>query len=422
VAEIPAILILVGLAAYTVLGGADFGAGFWELTARGKRGAKLREHTHRSMAPVWEANHVWLIFVLVMAWTCYPEAFASIVSTLTIPLFVAGVGIILRGASYALRAGSATPREEGAISLLFAFSSILTPFALGLVVGGIASGRVPVGNAAGDEITSWLNGTSLLIGVLAVATAAYIAAVYLAADARRVGDEEVAEAFRARALAAGVVAGALALAGPFVLNSDAPDIYDGLTSGAGLVALIASAVAGVVALALVARRRYDLARVAAATAVVAIVGGWGLAQEPYILLPSLTVEQAAAGDTTITAVLIGFAVGALILIPSLAYLFRLVLSGRFDPATAPWPEPGPFGGPDEATANAKPDAHSSLRATLTAGAVTAVGAGITFVTDGSLRSVGVALMLGGAVACFVTVASLAEDEPSDSTFPTPGRD
>jgi len=416
-AEIPIILILVGLAAYTVLGGADFGAGLWELTARGERGSALRDHTHRSMAPVWEANHVWLIFVLVMAWTCYPEAFGSIVSTLTIPLFVAGVGIILRGAGYALRAGSSTPREEGRISLLFAFSSILTPFALGLVVGGIASGRVPVGNAQGDEITSWFNATSLLIGVLAVATAAYLAAVYLAADARRLGSDDVAEAFRTRALVAGVVAGILAAAGPFVLSSDAPDIYDGLTSGAGLVALLASGVAGVAALALVATRRYGAARVAAAAAVAAIVAGWGLAQQPEIL-PGLTIDEAAASDTTITAVLIGFAAGLAILVPSLVYLFRLVLSGRFDPAA---PRPGPSLA-DEAAAAADPSAHSSLRTTLATGAVTAIGAGVTFVSEGPLRSVGVALMIGGAVACFLAVASLDEVEPSALPFPTPERD
>ena len=414
-AEIPIVLILVGLAAYTVLGGADFGAGLWELTARGERGAALRDHTHRSMAPVWEANHVWLIFVLVMAWTCYPEAFSSIVSTLTIPLFVAGVGIILRGSSYALRAGSATPREEGRISLLFAFSSVLTPFALGLVVGGIASNRVPVGNAQGDEITSWFNGTSLLIGVLAVATAAYLAAVYLAADARRMDSEDVAEAFRKRALIAGVVAGILAAAGPFILNSDAPDIYDGLTSGAGLVALLASGAAGVTALALVAKRRYGAARIAAATAVAAIVAGWGLAQQPEIL-PGLTIDEAAASDTAITAVLIGFAVGLLILVPSLLYLFRLLLSGRFDPATAPWPGPASA---DEAAASADPNAHSSLRTALITGAVTALGAGITFVSDGPLRSVGVALMLVGAVACFLAVASLDEAESPAVPFPSP---
>ncbi|HEU0019609.1 MAG TPA: cytochrome d ubiquinol oxidase subunit II [Thermoleophilaceae bacterium] len=416
-AEIPIVLILVGLAAYTVLGGADFGAGLWELTARGERGSALRDHTHRSMAPVWEANHVWLIFVLVMAWTCYPEAFGSIASTLTIPLFVAGVGIILRGAAYALRAGTTTPREEGAISLLFALSSILTPFALGLVVGGIASGRVPVGNAQGDEITSWWNGTSLLIGVLAVATAAYLAAVYLAADARRIGSDDVAEAFRTRALVAGLVAGALAAAGPFILSSDAPDIYDGLTSGAGLVALLASGVAGVAALALVVTRRYGAARLVAAAAVAAIVAGWGLAQRPEIL-PGLTIDEAAASDTTITAVLIGFAVGLLILAPSLAYLFRLLLTGRFDPATAPQPGPAPA---DAAAAAADPTAHSSLRTTLITGAVTALGAGITFVSNGPLRSIGVALMLGGAFACFLAVASLDEADPPAVPFPTPER-
>jgi len=401
-AEIPAILILAGLAAYTVLGGADFGAGLWELTARGKRGERLRAHTHRSMAPVWEANHVWLIFVLVMAWTCYPEAFASIVSTLTIPLFVAGIGIILRGAAYAVRAGVGSPREEGAVSVLFALSSILTPFALGLVVGGIASGRVPVGNAAGDEITSWLNGTALLIGVLAVATSAYLAAVYLAADARRIGDREMEDAFRSRALGAGLVAGVLALAGPFVLSSDAPDLYDGLTSGLGLVALLGSGAFGIAALALVATRRFEPARYAAAAAVAAIVAGWGIAQEPYIL-PGLTLDQAAAGDATITAVLIGFGAGALLLIPSLAYLWRMVLSGRFDPAAPLPPEPAvAVGGRPHAEA-------TSLRTALLCGGVTAIGAAITFVTTGGVpRIVGLVLMLGGAVACFMAVATLDE--------------
>ena len=417
-AEIPIVLILVGLAAYTVLGGADFGAGLWELTARGERGAALRDHTHRSMAPVWEANHVWLIFVLVMAWTCYPEAFGSIVSTLTIPLFVAGIGIILRGAAYALRAGTTTTREEGAVSLLFALSSILTPFALGLVVGGIASGRVPVGNAQGDEITSWANSTALLIGALAVATSAYLAAVYLAADARRIGSSEVAEAFRARALVAGVVAGALAVAGPFVLDADAPDLYAGLTSGAGLVALLASGVAGVAALALVVNRRYGAARVAAAAAVAAIVAGWGIAQEPEIL-PGLTIQQAAASDATIEAVLIGFGAGLLILVPSLLYLFRLVLSGRFDPATGPQPGPSPA---DMATAHADPSAHSSLRTTLIVGGVTALGAAVTFVSEDPVpRGIGVAVMVCGAVACFLAVASLDETEQPAVPFPTPDR-
>src|SRR3954470_3594450 len=190
---IPLIFALIGLAFYTVLGGADFGAGFWELTAgKGRQAEVVREHAHAAMAPVWEANHVWLIFVLTVVWTAYPEAFGAIASTLSIPLFIAAIGIIFRGAAYALRAGSSTPRESRTIDTVTAVASIITPFALGAAVGGIASGRVPVGNAAGDLVTSWVNPTSILIGVLAVITAAYLAAVYLAADAVRLGKSDLA--------------------------------------------------------------------------------------------------------------------------------------------------------------------------------------------------------------------------------------
>src|SRR5690242_14224982 len=155
-------MILVGLAAYAVLGGADYGAGAWTiLSGTDARGRRLRDHARHAMGPVWEANHVWLIFVLVVCWTAYPVAFGSITSTLAIPLFIAAVGIILRGASYALRGQLDEAPGRGLVENLFALSSILTPFALGTVVGGIASGRVPVGNAAGDPITSWLNPTSI---------------------------------------------------------------------------------------------------------------------------------------------------------------------------------------------------------------------------------------------------------------------
>ena len=141
-ADVPLILMLVGLAAYAVLGGADFGAGFWQLGGGpGERGRTIREHAHHAMGPVWETNHVWLIFVLVICWTAYPTAFASITSTLSVPLFIAGIGIVLRGTTYALRSGTATPREQRLVEVVFAVSSILTPFALGAVIGGIASGR-----------------------------------------------------------------------------------------------------------------------------------------------------------------------------------------------------------------------------------------------------------------------------------------
>src|SRR4051812_47971455 len=238
---IPLIFALIGLAFYTVLGGADFGAGFWELTAgKGRQAEVVREHAHAAMAPVWEANHVWLIFVLTVVWTAYPTAFGSIASTLSIPLFIAAVGIIFRGVSYALRAGAVGARELSAIDTTFSLSSVLTPFALGTAVGGIASGRVPVGNAAGSQFSSWLNPTSLLSGVLAVATAAYLAAVFLCADATRVDDQDLEEQFRRRALGAGVATGLIAFAGLGVVAGDADRIFRGLTSGLGLAALVVS--------------------------------------------------------------------------------------------------------------------------------------------------------------------------------------
>src|SRR4051812_26688200 len=337
---IPLVFAVIGLAFYTVLGGADFGAGFWQLTAgKGRQAQAVREHAHAAMAPVWEANHVWLIFVLTVVWTAYPTAFGSIASTLSIPLFVAAVGIIFRGVAYALRAGARGPRELGAIDTVFSLSSVLTPFALGTAVGGIASGRVPVGNAAGSQFSSWLNPTSLLVGVLAVTTAAYLAAVFLCADATRLGDQGLEEQFRRRALGAGLVAGVIALAGLAVVAGDADRIFHRLTTGVGLTGLVISLVAGVSTLALVWRRQYELSRYGAAVAVAAIIAGWALAQSP-LFLPRLTIEAAAAPRATLIAVTVAVLGGAVILFPSLALLFRLVLSGRLAEG-GEWVEPSP---------------------------------------------------------------------------------
>lgn len=332
-AELPLLLAVAGLTAYAVLGGADFGAGFWFLiSGRGEKRQRIREFTYNAMGPVWEANHVWLIFVLVVFWTAYPVAFASIASTLAVPLFIATIGVIMRGTAYALRSGDPSPRQDSAIGLVFSLSSVLTPFALGAAAGGIASGRVPVGNAEGDLVTSWLNPISVLIGVLAVATAAYMSAVFLAADAARQHDEGLTRAFQRRALIVGVLAGAIALVGLEVLRQDASELFEELTTGRGIVALIASVGAGIATLALVARRRFEPARYTAAAAVAAVIAGWGLAQSPT-LLPGLTVHEAAAEDSTLIALLVGLGIGAFILIPSLFALFKLVLTGRFDPGT-----------------------------------------------------------------------------------------
>jgi cytochrome bd ubiquinol oxidase subunit II len=325
------VLAVVGIVAYAVLGGADFGAGFWDLTAGGaERGGRVRGMVQRSMSPVWEANHVWLIYVLVIVWTAFPVAFGSLTSTLSIPLFLAAVGIIFRGTAFALRGQAATIREARFIGATFALSSVIVPFFLGAAIGGIASGRVPVGNQAGDTIDSWLNPTSGLIGALAVLSGAYLAAVFLAGDSVRAGQPDLARAFRARALGAGVVTGVVAVGGLLVLRSDARALFDGLTSGAGLAMVLASGAAGLVTLGLVWSERYGPARVSAAAAVAAVAVGWVLAQDPYLLPPDLTLDQAAASDSTLTALVIAMGGGALVLVPSLWYLYRLVLQGRLD--------------------------------------------------------------------------------------------
>ena len=403
-AEIPMLVILVGLAAYTVLAGADFGAGFWTLFAGGGGAspAETRDHARRAMGPVWEANHVWLIFVLVVCWTAYPVAYASIVSTLAVPLFIAAVGIILRGVSYALRGQLEGTRERRRVEEVFALSSILTPFALGTVAGAIASGRVPVGNAAGNLVTSWLNPTSIVIGFLAVATSSYLAAVYLAADARRFGEEVLERDFRWRAMGSGVTTGALAVAGLVVVRVDARSIWDGLTSGWGLVMLGVSAAAGITTLFLVWRSRFEPARISAAAAVAAIVAGWAVAQRP-IFLPGLTVRQAAADRSALVAVVVAVAIVAVVLVPSLVLLFRLFLRGRLD------------AGPQEAVTTVvgrdTPN-RPGFRLLLGSFAVACliVGVGLMVVTSpGPTFVVGVACLCGFAVSTFVLATNAGTD-------------
>ena len=323
------VLIVLGLTAYAVLGGADFGAGFWDLTAGGpERGAEVRAMIKRAMSPVWEANHVWLIFVLVMLWTAFPRAFGSITSTLAIPLFLAGLGIVLRGGAFALKGQAATIAEARALGATFALSSVLTPFFLGTAAGAIAVGKVPVGNAAGEQWGSWTGALPLFVGALAVLTGAHLAAVFLGADSERAQRPELVDAFRRRALISGVLTGALALGGLAIVNSSAPDLYDGLTSGAGLVCVLASGAGGLVTLWLEWRERFELARYTAAAAVAAIVAGWALAQRPYLLPPHLTVHDAAAPNGTLLALVIAACLGMALLIPALAWLFRLAISGR----------------------------------------------------------------------------------------------
>jgi cytochrome d ubiquinol oxidase subunit II len=406
---LPLVFVLAGLVLYTVLGGADFGAGMWRLLAGGgERGERIRDHAHHSMGPVWEANHVWLIFVITVAWTAYPTFVGSVASTLAAPFFIAALGIILRGASYALRSGADTSRESRMLDNAFAVGSLVTPFALGAMAGAIAAERVPVGNAAGGLFSTWLSPVPILIGVLAVAFSAYLAAVYLAADAARRGDPELEEAYRTRALGAGVTAGGLAIVGLVVLRSDAHSLYSGLLHGAALAVLIVSLLAGAAALGLVAARRFEPARYVAAAAVAAVVAGWAFARYP-VLLPGLDVGQAAAPHDTLVAVVIAVLAGGAILFPSLGLLYGLLLQGRLG-------DHGDHGEPGGAAAGAvgapgRAPHSTPLQARL-AVALLIVGIGFLNAADASWAHViGVSALFGFMIIGFAAIVprALAED-------------
>src|SRR3954451_18690 len=219
--DVIAVVLMIGVTAYALFGGADFGAGFWDLIAGGAaRGERPRATIDHSIGPVWEANHVWLIFTLVVLWTAFAEAFASITLTLFVPLSLAAFGIVLRGSSFAFRKAVFRTRDQRNFGAAFALSSVLVPYTMGAVDGAIASGRVPAGGEAGDPWSSWINPTSTVGGVLAVTVCAYLSAVYLTWDAKRLADPAMEDYFRRRAIGAGVVAGLVASIGIVVFHSD----------------------------------------------------------------------------------------------------------------------------------------------------------------------------------------------------------
>jgi cytochrome bd ubiquinol oxidase subunit II len=321
-ADAAAAILWTGATLYAVFGGADFGGGFWDLIAGdAERGERPRARIQRSLTPVWEANHVWLIFILVVLWTAFPEAFGAIMSTLYVPLALAALGIVLRGAGFAFRKSLRSLPARRAMGAAFALSSVLTPFFMGTVVGAVAAGNVPAeGN--GDAFSSWIDLLPLLTGALFVATGAYLAAIFLVADSHHGGDEEMEGYFARRALAAGLVAGALAVAGIVALHADARYAYDRLVVE-GLPLVIVSVLCGFGVLALLLMRARRGLRPLAVGAVVAVIWGWAVAQFPYLLPTSLTISESAAPGPTLDAVMIVFVAAALIVLPSLGLLYWL---------------------------------------------------------------------------------------------------
>jgi cytochrome bd ubiquinol oxidase subunit II len=318
-----AIVLFFAVTAYAVFGGADFGAGFWDLVAGGaERGEEPRELIDHSIGPVWEANHVWLIFIFVVLWSGFPEAYSSIMFTLYVPLSIAALGIVLRGSSFAFRKTVFLTRDRRNFGAAFAVSSVLVPYCMGAVAGAITSGRVPAGGQAGDPWTSWINPMSIVGGVLAVVVVAYLAAVYLVWDARRLGEPAMVDYFRRRAIGAAVVAGVVAFVGIFVLRSEARYVFDGMTARA-LPLVILSALCGTASLVLLIRGAQRGGRILAMGAVAGIVIGWGVAQWDYMLPTSLTVADAAAPTGTLQALLAATILFVLVVVPGFALLYSL---------------------------------------------------------------------------------------------------
>jgi cytochrome d ubiquinol oxidase subunit II len=321
-ADVAAAILWVGATFYALFGGADFGGGFWDLIAgNAEKGERPRALIQRSLTPVWEANHVWLIFILVVLWTAFPPAFSAIFTTLYVPIALAALGIVLRGSGFAFRKsieGLAARRTAGAT---FALSSVLTPFFMGAVVGAIASGNVPA-DGNGDAFSSWLEPLPLLTGAMFVATGAYLSAVFLVGDAGRAGEPDLEPYFVRRALGAAAVAGVAAAFGLVELHAEARYVFDRLVDQ-GLPLVILSAVCGVGLLVVLLRGGRKPLRPLAAGAVVAVIWGWGVAQFPYLLPTSLRIDQAAAPDPTLVTVFIVFAVAAVLVLPSLGLLYTL---------------------------------------------------------------------------------------------------
>jgi cytochrome bd ubiquinol oxidase subunit II len=317
-------ILLAGLTLYAALGGADFGGGLWDLLAGGdQRGRAPRQLIDDTITPVWEANHVWLIFILVIFWTAFPAAFAAVMTAAALPLWLAAFGIVLRGSGFAFRKEVETLGWQRLFGAAFAFSSLIVPFFMGTVIGAIASGRVPA-NPAHATLAVWAGPTSLLIGALFVAVCGYLAAVFLTREASRRSDDRLRRYFALRAGAAGAVSGALALATLVEIHSANPALFHGLTHRA-LPLVIVSAACGVAVIAfLVTGRRSQALRPLSVLGVAAVVWGWGVAQYPALLPGTgLTLTSAAAPHSVLVTVVVVFVAAALLVGPSFLLLFSL---------------------------------------------------------------------------------------------------
>jgi cytochrome bd ubiquinol oxidase subunit II len=383
-----AAVVVLGITLYAWSGLADFGAGFWDLVAGGPdRGRRPRALIDEVITPVWEANHVWLIFILITTWTAFGAAFGPIMTTLFVPISLAALGIVLRGANFALRKDAARAGARQWAGWLFGVGTLLTPFFFGAAIGGILSGRVPA-NGSGDPVSSWWNATSITVGVLAVAMGAYLSAAYLVVESRRRGRPEMRDYFRRRATAAGVVGLLGGIAAAFSLHADNVRMFHRLTAR-GIPLLVIGALALAATLVMALRGIATGMRIIAAIGVAGLVWAWAVAQYPYLLPFTLTLDQGSGASVTLKWVLGGFGVAVVTVIPLLIVLYTLDQRGLLNE--------------DPGTSRTEP-------VTVNGGAGRAGGAEVAYASGGAERS--------GAPAGGRDTDAPVRSEPAPDTAPT----
>lgn len=336
-ALIVAAIIFVALGIYTLTGGADFGGGVWDLFATGPRKAEQRQRIARAIGPIWEANHVWLILVVVLLFVCFPPAFAAVSTALHIPLTLMLIGIVLRGSAFIFRAYDPKGTADGdhPWGVVFAVSSLLTPIMLGVVLGAVVSGELTIDPATGrvqtDFLSAWTRPFPLLVGLSNLAFSALLAAVYLVHETR---DNPLLQAdFRRRALIAGVLTGLFALSTLAATRTGAPLLWAGLVESAwALPFQLTTGTISVLGLVALARRWDNAARVLVMAQVLAVVLGLGMSVLPWILPPDLTVAQAASPPSVLWPVLIVLALGCIPLLPAFAWLYLVFKRRPAQPA------------------------------------------------------------------------------------------
>lgn len=316
--------ILASLVLYALTGGADFGGGVWALFRRGSRAEERERVIVRAIGPVWETNHIWVIVAVVVLFTGFPAAYALLSTALFLPVTLVLVGIVARGSAFAFRSYH-LHRERRAVGWgsLFAVSSLLTPFLLGVILGAVSAGTIR-GTGLADLVSgtrSWLAVFPLSVGMLTLSSFSYLAAVYLILET---DDLAIREDFRLRAAVSLAVVILLSVATPLFSARGAPDFFRALAGSRWSLPLLGTnALAAVGAGIFLRRRAYRLARVCAAAQVTLLLAGWGLAQYPYLIRPDLTIRAAAASPEMLRLLLIALGGGALLLFPAIFLLLRI---------------------------------------------------------------------------------------------------